>query len=115
MSVVMTDTTTKPAQPSSVELMLHGTSEIPRRLALRANTRGYLQVFVYKRPGKPDTVLGRPLAYSNETLSECRLVRNDCLWMGHAAFDVTREESARIEAAFAPVGLQVEDKAGGPS
>lgn len=101
--------------PTRAMLWLEGSREIPRRLVLRETCRG-LNVTAYRRKSKTPSLprdlhsLARPLAYSDAAWDDCRLIRGDSLWMGHSAFDVTLEESARIEALFAPLGLRVEDK-----
>jgi len=63
------------------------------------------------------TTKGKDLAFAAAKLERCRLSRSatgDCIWVGHAAFDLTQGEGARLATAF---GLQWADavQPGAPS
>jgi hypothetical protein len=91
-----------------MQLQLNGKSPLRRILSLNASERS-LSAGVYAS-GRKFGEMAVSIAWAHQPISQCRLdeIHGYCLWIGHAAFDVSAAEAKQIRETFEPLGLRVE-------
>jgi len=93
----------------AVELSLKGNGVLQRTLSMRCDEFASFTAAVYPLALKDMRIA--TIAWASAAVGNCRLCSKShdyCLWVGHAAFDLSEAEAKQVRELYEPLGMRIQ-------